>query len=447
MLTTFESLLVPFPGDAMRPSLMSSFRRNANGGVALMFGVIVPVLIGFAGMAADGVFWLTERNKLQAATDSAAISVAQALQLDGANAALSAEAGKLLGKVYGSNISRVRYKVQNPPASGPLAGDMSAIVVTAEKDQPVFFSALLGMKNVLVTSRSVAKVENMSEACMLALSESADKAIDITGSSALNLGCGIASNSLSSQSVYMSGSSNTAATGVSAAGDIYKSNGSELATSGGPVKSHASPLKDPYGPEGRNLQAPKMPGSCKANNLKVNANTTLTPGRYCGGIDFLNGTATLAPGVYFMDGGAFKAGGQASITGENVTIILTGTGTNAAQLNVNGGAKLCLHAPKSGTATDGILFFQDVKERSCHPGGQAAVGVNTLNGAADLDLSGAMYFPDQALSLSGGTSANISCLQVIANTIKITGNSSITGACGASSGTERMSRMSIELVE
>ena len=58
-----------------------------------------------------------------------------------------------------------------------------------------------------------------------------------------------------------------------------------------------------------------------------------------------------------------------------------------------------------------------------------------------------MYFPDQALSLSGGTSANISCLQVIANTIKITGNSSITGACGASSGTERMSRMSIELVE
>ncbi len=182
--------------------------------------------------------------------------------------------------------------------------------------------------------------------------------------------------------------------------------------------------------------------------MKIKKNTTLTPGRYCGGIDFQNGTATLQPGTYIMDGGAFKANGQASIVGNGVTIILTGSGSDTAYLDVNGGAQLSLHAPKTGTAYNGVLFFQDTKQDAkagqCNPG---QVNTNNLNGGASMDLSGAMYFPNQMLRYSGGTSTNILCLQMVALRVQFSGNSKVTSTCDSNSCTQRIARTSIKLTE
>lgn len=69
----------------MRGLLKSSFLADADGGVALIFGLIVPCLVGFAGVGVDATYWLMERNKLQASTDNAAISSAHAVHLTGTN--------------------------------------------------------------------------------------------------------------------------------------------------------------------------------------------------------------------------------------------------------------------------------------------------------------------------------------------------------------------------
>jgi hypothetical protein len=58
-----------------------------------------------------------------------------------------------------------------------------------------------------------------------------------------------------------------------------------------------------------------------------------------------------------------------------------------------------------------------------------------------------MYFPNGNLTVSGGSSSSMSCLQVIAQKISITGNSAISGTCDASQGTEKIGHSTIELVE
>ncbi len=428
----------------MNRRIISKFPADSKGSVAVVFGLVIPSLIGFTGLAVDGSNWMVQRNKLQAATDSAAISVAQVLQLDGGNAPLKAEATKFFTKVYGSHVSAMTYEVEHPPKSGPNIGDMSAVAVLADRSQPSYFLRVFGVKNLAVKTRAVARIDSMAEACLLGLSQSDDKAVEITGSAIVNLDCGIASNSNSTQAMYLSGSSQVITSGLSTVGDIYQSNGSTVNTNGGPMRSHAQALRDPYGPEGRNLQVPATPAKCTGRNLRVKSNTTLSPGRYCGGIDFQSGTATLAPGVYIIDAGNFNANAQASITGTGVTIILTGSGTNYAQMNINGGASINLQAPGSGSPTKGVLFFQDPAAPT-YQGNQ--IISNKLNGGAGLVLNGALYFPKQKIEFSGGAGASISCLQMIGYAVTFTGNSRVAGTCDANDGTESMRRVSIKLTE
>lgn len=428
----------------MSRRVISNFPVDSKGSVAVLFGLVIPSLIGFTGLAVDGSYWMVQRNKLQAATDSAAISVAQVLQLDGGSASLKAEATKFFTKVYGNHVSTVTYAVEHPPKSGPNIGDVSAIAVLAERSQPSFFLSAFGIKDLVVRTRAVARIDSMAEACLLGLSQTDDKAVEITGSAIVNLDCGIASNSNSTQAMYLSGSSQVITSGISTVGDIYQSNGSTVNTNGGPMRSHAQALRDPYGPEGRNLQVPSTPAKCTGRNLRVRNNTTLSPGRYCGGIDFQSGTATLAPGVYIIDAGNFNANAQASIAGTGVTIILTGSGTNYAQMNINGGASINLHAPTTGSAMNGVLFFQDPAAPT-YQGNQ--IINNKLNGGAGLALSGALYFPKQKLEFSGGAGATISCLQMIGLAVTFTGNSRVAGTCDANDGTESMRRVSIKLAE
>ncbi len=419
------------------------FLTNQKGSVALIFGLIIPSLIGFTGLAADAAFWLMSRNKLQATTDSAAISAAKALNVEGQTANLTSAAGKMFTKTYKANDPKLSYQVQSPPTVGVFKGDKAAVSVTARRTQPVFFATLFGLDDVTVASRAVSKVEDLTEACLLALSPAADKGIEVAGSATVTLGCGVASNSKAQNAVYVFGNAKLSTTGVSAVGDISVGKPDGIVTTG-PIKPYSQALDDPYGPKGRNLQVPEQPKGCAGKNLKITADKTLSPGRYCGGISFQKGTATLSPGTYIIDGGDFDAGAQSSIVGAGVTIILTGSGNSYAGVNINAGAGIDLSAPKSGTTTNGVLFFQDPNSPT-YKGSQ--IVSNKINGNADLKLGGAMYFPSQAIEFTGGSNAQTSCLQMVAQRITFTGNSAITNTCPASAGTASMARVSVELVE
>ena len=430
-------------GTSARRVSLAEFIARKDGGIAVVFGLITPVLISFVGLASDAVFWYLEQHKLQAATDQAALSAAYVLRSGQNGSALDAETNRHLGILYDSDIASLSVEVNNPPLAVSYAGNANAVEVITSKPQPVFFLKLFNIPNVTVSARAISTYSSQTDFCILGLSNSEDKAVEFTGSAAVHLGCGIASNSESSDAVYISGNSSIDTTGISSVGDILQGGSSAISVDI-PLKTHAPSVLDPYGPDGRNIEPPAFPTACSAQNLRVNSDTTLSPGRYCGGISFQGGTTTMNPGVYLIDAGNFKAVGGASITGQDVTIILTGSGSKFAELELGGGADLSLHAPKSGTDFDGILFFQD-QNAPAYQGNN--LRKNKIVGNSNLDLSGAIYFPHQELQFSGATGGQTSCLQLVAAKVSFTGNSTVTNSCDASNGTDSISHTSIRLVD
>ncbi len=158
------------------------------------------------------------------------------------------------------------------------------------------------------------------------------------------------------------------------------------------------------------LEVPSEPSGCSYNEEKVSGTATLSPGRYCGGLEIKNGAnLTLDPGVYIIDGGEpglfFIAG--STITGDDVTFVLTGN----AKLKISGGSNIDLSAPASGEFA-GVLMFQD-------PSSSSGGDPNRIKGDSSGTMAGALYFPNQALEISGSAGFTSDCLSLIAYELEI----------------------------
>jgi hypothetical protein len=124
---------------------------------------------------------------------------------------------------------------------------------------------------------------------------------------------------------------------------------------------------------------------------------TLHPGLYIGGIK-ISGQAqvTLAPGIYYLQGGGFSVSGQATVTGTDVmlynapaktsdTISFTGQGN----INLTGLA---------GGIYQGIAIFQD----------RTTTAAINLTGQGNLNITGSIYAAGATVNVTGNGSLNMS---------------------------------------
>jgi hypothetical protein len=185
------------------------------------------------------------------------------------------------------------------------------------------------------------------------------------------------------------------------------------------VEAHLQGLTDPYA----DVAMPTL-GACTKNNLNVKATVTIDPGVYCNGISVnAGGTLTLNPGIYFIDRGSFSVNGGGTVTGTGVTLIFTSsTGSNWANMTINGNANVSLSAPIGG-ATAGLVVFADRN---------TPIGTSfKLNGGSSQAFGGAIYVPTGAISYSGGANTSASCTQIIGDTVAFTGNSNVAINCSS----------------
>jgi hypothetical protein len=171
----------------------------------------------------------------------------------------------------------------------------------------------------------------------------------------------------------------------------------------------AAATADPYA----SVPEPTPSGSC----LTVpNGNTvTLSAGDYCSGLHISgNQSATFQAGVYYVSGGSFKIDGSA--TGTGVTFFTTAGNT----ASINGGGTTNFTAPTSGTYS-GIVFFGD-------RAGNTSTN-NTISGGSNTTITGAIYFPTQSLTYSGGSASGSNGTQIVADTVIVTGNSYFNSEC------------------
>ena len=399
--------------------------------MAALTALLMPVLIGAAGLTSDTIQWALVRRALQRQADSAALAGAYAMtQNRDVSSTVTADLQK--NNNFGMRTTPV---IQVGPTSGPFAGDTSVVRVSITSRTRLPFTGAFMRQGIVISAEATAGLRQDGEYCMLALDTTNSLAITNSGSTIVNAACGMHANSFGEPAINGAGNATITASPVSAVGNV--DNRSNQFTQGTVFQPYSVAQRDPFA----SLPLPAISNSPNNGDVRSNQNRTLNPGTYRG-MD-IQGTATLNPGTYFIDGRAngnnqnknlgFNLGAQARVTGTGVTIVLTmnnppanGTSNLVAGMTMHGGAMVNLTAPTSGTYR-GVLFYQDPRATTM---GEDVV----INGNTGSRLQGAIYIPRNLIRMNGNSNINMTCMQLIAYRLTFTGNSQLTNQCPANSG-------------
>ncbi len=356
---------------------MRSFSSATGGNVSVLFALAAIVILGAAGLGLDFALWNKERTELQQAADAGATAGAVELGRGGRNASARAQTRALaLGTVN---------------RSGPTASAVSSVVVdTAAQTVTVAYtmpgrrslSAVLVKSDPTIIVASTAKVVNRVVACIYALNPSAPKSMFGNGSAVLQgTNCAIQVNS--ADAVALDNSGTIDATHICVVGGYSGSGYTPSPQAGCPVAD------DPFA-------ATIIPaaGACTQTNLAISSTRSLSPGVYCGGVSITSGAVvTLNPGLYHIVNGPLKVAGGASLRGDGVAFILSGT----ASLDIAGTGEVITSPPASGDLTG----FSIVQDRAAPLG-----GASKISGEGHFEFPGIIYMPRQNLEIRGRAAGN-----------------------------------------
>jgi len=355
---------------ASRVGLAARFMRDRSGAYAVMFGLMAPVFIGTLALGSETGLWYATHEKMQDAADSAAISAAVGLIGGNTNWTLQADATAASdGFVDGSSGTVVT--VNNPPKSGPNTGTAGDVEVIIKQPQKLLFSGLFLKSPVVVQTRAVAGPPS-GVVCILALNKSLLlPGITAVASAAVMADqCNIADNSPSPLALTEAAFASITAQKVNVVGGYVDVLGTMTTTQG--VHTGSTPTQDPF--TGTAVPASFSSIPCNTYSFggptpygQITGPVSLSPGRYCGGINVKAGTVTLTAGTYYMDlafvgaGLLVNAGGSLTDNGNGVTIVLTSSGSfsNLANLDLGGllsGGVINLTAPSSGPFANLVVF-------------------------------------------------------------------------------------------
>jgi Flp pilus assembly protein TadG len=440
------------------PGLLARLLRDENGSYLMFMTILLPVIIGVSGLATEGSLIFYNHRTLQSAADAAAYSAAVAYSLDG-NAtqaqtqaeAIFAQYGFVVGT--GNDQANVTATVDTTTYS-PL----TAINVTATRPQMPILSSLFLTAAIPVGGNAIAVIARKNGGnCMLAMGNTnsgnnANPAIQVQGGGgkAVNImlsGCGVTSNSTAgcdsnpnNGSIVLTGSATMSAGAVGAAGCVTTSGAAVI----GPPNTYTQgdgTISDPYAqitiPTSGSPPAPCItPTYPDKNNtaLQNAAGQTLMPlpaGRYCS-LDTSTGggsyAVTLSGGVYVFD--SQQSGNNTTVVVKNGSLVSDPNGSGVTleftssvnqypntMFNVLANGSVSLTAANSGPS-EGFVLMGD---RNMPLGTSFDTSSNP-----NVFFDGTVYLPNGALTWGGNASTNLNCLQLIANTIILQGDTTLT---------------------
>lgn len=381
------------------------FSRSNSGNIAIIAGLCMPLLVGFCGLGVDTAYWFYGARKLRAAADIASFDAAVALNEGGSGSTLTTAANT--GATSNGWISASgTIAVNSPPTSGTHQNNKAVEVILTQNVPRYFTGVFFSSPTLTIQARSVSTTQGEHDACVIALGTTGT---DITMSGGANVSspnCDIVSDSSNSSGIKLTGGSKVTTPCLVSVGGVTLSGGSSYSLNSCSTPTTSAPVaRDPYA----NVTEPTESGSC----VTYASQTTLSPGNYCSGLSIGSGkTVSFQSGTYYIKGNLDFQGG-ATVSGTGVTFFITGS------LNIDGGASATFSAPTSGTYS-GITFFGDRNNTTAS---------NSFAGGAFTDVTGALYFPTQSMSYSGGSTDTSVCTQLIANTVSFSGGVNFSGKC------------------
>ena len=410
-------------------AFLASPGRDCGGGAVSLVAIALPVMLGFAGLGLDVSNWFSQRRLVQEVADAAAISATYARLENGPgvtrnelNAAALSEAlrnGYELGEENSLTVT---------PVTAPPEGNVTRFVEVAVSMRAPLYMLSIFIDPAVITARASAGTQWLGSQCVIALNQSASRAIEFDGTTTASIGCGVTANSDASDALAIGGNATLLARMAQAYGDIDISGGGILVSDFPPLP-YSSRVADPLA--GKALPPP--PVHCHYSGAEVSPDLTdraaLAPAedqgsvKICGDL-IVKGSAELAPGTYFIHNGRLDVRSGSRLVGKGVALILTGDSPGeVGRITISGGAEVSLSASDK-TLLPGVVLAQDRA---------APVGrINRLKGGTNLTLDGIVYLPKQHVEFEGGIAELDNCLLIVTDTISFSGNSHIendTGRC------------------
>jgi hypothetical protein len=269
----------------------------------------------------------------------------------------------------------------------------------------------VGINSGRVSTTATVGVTQGGAACVVCvMSSSASLALDLTGNGSL---------SVSGGNVQVNSSAATNALAVSANANLAVTSGKVYLVGGYTGGTHVSPtpvtgaaaVSDP-------LASVPVPSVTTAGT----GTTTLNPGVFSALSISGNQSVTMNPGTYVFKGG-ITVTGNGSLTGHGVTIYLAcsnyptacTSGQTGAGMSVTGNGAVDLSAPSYGTY-QGLTVFSDRNNKS----------TIDFGGNGSARFVGTSYQLAGMLNLHGNGSNSSLNARIIASTVLISGNATVT---------------------
>ena len=432
--------------------MISSFKRlwrDRRGNALAIAGAALPLVLGSAGLASDTIQWTLWKRQLQRAADSAAMAGVYAIASDRAVGDCSDIAGSTYVKPVAYDLKK-NYKVvgitptcavTNPPSVGGFTADPRAVRVSLSIQKRLAFSGLFLPTAPTITATSTATIVPSGKYCVISLEENAVTGINATGSTDVDLGCGMITNSTSLTAAVATGSSEVTASPIAAVGGIPASTHWGTGTV---LQPFTLAQEDPF----KDVPIPSYDPSSCSNFPNVKNGDVLDRSADTGVICFKTamdpkGTLILGKATYVLNGAGLDLNNTGSkISCNECTIIFTSSTaatdpTSIKSPNVNGGV-LDMVAPKTGTYK-GIMMYQDRRATADN-----SIQINGNNGSK---MEGAYYFPRADFTFNGTSGIDSKCLQIVTKRVTFTGNSNIQNVCPSDSGGGAFDGQRIRLVE
>jgi hypothetical protein len=400
---------------------MRHIRHPRRGTVAVLAALSLIAIMGFAALSVDAVLLLQDRRNAQAGADSAALAAAGNLFLnwrtnqgaDTAGAAANEALAAAAANGFTNDGVNSTVTVNIPPLSGDHVGQAGYAEVIVQQFQQRAFSAIWSSDRISVKARAVARgLWTAPNFGILILDPTSSGSLSSNGGSSVstNVKIIVDSNSPSATTVVGGGVLTAPEFDITGVPGTSTSGGGSI---NGTVLDGQVPTPDPlaYLPEPD--PSTMTVQSKKTVKLQNQGSLSLQPGVYQGGINVTGGNLTLAPGLYYMDGGGFGFSGTGSLTAPGVMIV-NAPQSNADTISITGTGAINL-SPMTTGIYQGISFWQT----------RASTNTLTVSGGGSGAITGTFYAQHGTLKVSGGGGQSVGS-QYISWDVVLAGNGNFT---------------------
>lgn len=431
--------------------MLKAFKKLWNdkrGNALIIFGASLPMIMGAVGLASDTIQWALWKRELQRAADSAAIAGVYA-KVQGAsyNDAVTTDLARN-NDIAGITVNT---SATSAPSAGSYTSDANAVRVSLQAKQQLSFSSMFMSSAPTITATATATIVPSGDYCVVSLVNTGTTGISVGGTTDVNLGCGMITNSTSMDAAVAFGTSTVDASPIAAVGGIDAADNWADDTV---LLPFTMAQADPFA----NVNAPTPSGCQKFSDYDVGNNNkpggvvdlSSQTGTICiketGGspasLD-IKGDVRLGSATYVFDATSLKmTASAAKLSCNGCTIILTSSSTASPDTTIGGvdlsGGTANLVSPETGPYK-GISIYQDRR---------AATGVqNTISGNVGSSFEGAFYFPKQEVKFVGTSGVTFKCVQMVAWTVVFSGTSSVENDCSGAGGGGTFAGQAVRLVE